>query len=355
MTNILRSPLAVAALLVGASGVALSLYSWHLPPFRTSVETTDNAYVRGYVTVLAPQLSGDVAEVAVQDFQEVKTGDLLVRIDDRIYTQKLEQAKASLAMQKATLANSYQDEMSARASVGSAEAELKSTQAALANAEANWDRSQRLVGKGVVAESSRDSDRYALAQAKAGVAKAEAAIEVARQKVATILGTRDSLEASVANAEATVKLAEIDLANTRIVAPRDGRVGEVGVRLGQYVTAGTQLTTLVPNDVWVVANFKETQINGLKPGQPVVFAVDALGGTVLHGHIERFSPATGSEFSVIKTDNATGNFTKIAQRVATRIKVDPGQEERAHLSPGMSVVVRVDKSVSPDGAMTGSL
>lgn len=353
MSKIFRNPTSILVLLLGAVGVGVTLYAWHLPPFATTVETTDNAYIRGYVTVVSPQLSGYVAEVAVQDYQAVKAGDVLVRIDDRIYAEKLAQTKATLDVQKATLANSYQEEAAARASVGSAEAELKSANAALDNAQSSWDRSQRLADKGVVTESSKEGDRYALAQALAGVAKAEAALEVARQKVATILGTRKSLEAGVQGAEAAVALAEIDLANTKIVAPRDGHVGEVGARLGQYVAAGTQLTTLVPRDVWVVANFKETQLNGMKPGQPVQFKVDALGGTPLKGHIERFSPATGSEFSVIKTDNATGNFTKIAQRIATRITVDAGQERIAQLAPGMSVIVRVDKAVDADTRSAG--
>ncbi|EHS48745.1 secretion protein HlyD family protein [Rhizobium sp. PDO1-076] len=355
MSNTLRNPASLFVLLLGAVGVAVTLYAWHLPPFRTSVETTDNAYVRGYVTVISPQLSGYVAEVAVQDFQAVRQGDLIARIDDRIFAQKLAQAEATRDGQKATLANSFQEEKSADAAVGSANAEVASARAALEKAQSDWDRSQRLATTGVVTETVIEANRYNLALAQAGVTKAEAAVEVARQKVATILGTRASLQASVAGAESAVQLAEIDLRNTRIVAPQDGHVGEVGARLGQYVSAGSQLTTLVPDDVWVIANFKETQLDGLKPGQPVEFTVDALGGMALKGHIERFSPATGSEFSVIKTDNATGNFTKIAQRVATRISVDPGQELLSRLSPGMSVVVRVDKLSETDVPAPGNL
>jgi len=348
MSNTLRNPASVFVLLLGVIGVAVTLYAWQLPPFRSAVETTDNAYVRGYVTIISPQLSGYVAEVAVQDFQAVKQGDLIARVDDRIFAQKLAQAQATLDVQKATLANSYQEEKSANATTASAEAELGSAQAALQKAQSDWDRSQRLASTGVVTETVMDTNRYNLALAQAGVTKADAAIEVARQKVATLLGTRASLQAAVEGAESAVRLAEIDLHNTRILAPRDGHVGEVGARLGQYVSAGSQLTTLVPHDVWIVANFKETQLDGMKPGQPVQFTVDALGGATLKGHIERFSPATGSEFSVIKTDNATGNFTKIAQRVATRIRIDAEQELLMRLSPGMSVIVRVDKDSAPD-------
>ena len=134
----------------------------------------------------------------------------------------------------------------------------------------------------------------------------------------------------------------------------DGRLGEIGVRTGQYVTAGTQLMAVVPHDVWVIANFKETQLAGMQVGQPVTISVDALHRRRLTGHVERFSPATGSEFAVIKPDNATGNFVKIAQRLGVRITIDADQPLAAELSPGMSVVVHVDKSKAPDGAETAA-
>ena len=153
---------------------------------------------------------------------------------------------------------------------------------------------------------------------------------------------RDSLAAAVENAQAAVRLAQIDLANTRIVAPRAGRLGEIGVRQGQYVTAGTQLMGLVPDVVWVTANMKETQMKNIRVGQPVEITVDALGGQTLRGHVERIAPAAGSEFSVIRPDNATGNFTKVAQRIPVRIRIDPGQAAAQRLAPGMSVVARVN-------------
>ncbi len=151
----------------------------------------------------------------------------------------------------------------------------------------------------------------------------------------------------MAGAEAQVHLAEIDLKNTRIEAPEDGRLGEVGARLGQYVAPGTQLMALVPKRTWVVANFKETQLSGMKVGQPVSFTVDALGHARLNGRIERFAPATGWEFSVLRPDNATGNFTKVAQRLPVRIAIDAGQALAEKLSPGMSVVVSIDTNAEP--------
>jgi multidrug resistance efflux pump len=146
----------------------------------------------------------------------------------------------------------------------------------------------------------------------------------------------------VQGAEAAVHLAEIDLQNTRIVAPQDGRLGEIGARVGQYVSAGTQLLAVVPEKIWVVANFKETQLPGMKVGQPVTLQVDALEHARLSGHIEQFSPAAGSEFTVLKADNATGNFTKVAQRVPVRIAIDPNQDLAERLAPGMSVEVSVN-------------
>lgn len=342
MLRYFRSTATVVAVAIGLAGACLVLYAWRLPPFTSSLQTTDNAYVRGQVTLISPQLNGYVAEVAVQDYQKVKAGQLLVRIDDRIYEQKLQQAKATLAAQQAALAGSAQKRLSDEAKIKANDAQVDSTNALLRAAEAEWNRIVPLLAKGVTAQKEADQARSALDQAKAGVSQAEAALEVARQDLASTVLNRQSLEAAVEGAEAAVHLAEIDLQNTRILAPRDGRLGEVGARVGQYVSAGSQLLTVVPETRWVVANFKETQLAGMQIGQPVTFTVDALKDGALLGHIERFSPAAGSEFSVLKTDNATGNFTKVAQRMPVRIAIDPGQDLAERLVPGMSVVVTVD-------------
>jgi multidrug resistance efflux pump len=347
MLKFLRSPTTIIVLLAGLSGLTLVLYAWRLPPFHSSVEMTENAYVRGYLTIMSPQLSGYVAEVPVHDYEEVKAGQLLVKIDDRIYAQKLAQAEAALAAQKASLANSRQQELSAKAGIAASEAQLDSAKAALDRAEASWGRIRPLAEKGISTRSDADQSKAAFEQAVAAVNQAEAGLEVSRQALATTLGARAGLQAAVAGAEAAVELARIDLENTRIVAPRDGKLGEIGARLGQYVTPGSQLLFVVPHDVWVLANFKETQLDGMKAGQPVTISVDALQKSMLTGHIERFSPAAGSEFSIIRPDNATGNFTKVAQRVGVRIALDPGQPLADLLSPGLSVVVRVDKNAAP--------
>ncbi|EJT07302.1 HlyD family secretion protein [Rhizobium sp. CCGE 510] len=347
MFKFLRSPTTIIILLVGAAGILLVLYAWRLPPFVTSVETTDNAYVRGYVTIMSPQVSGYVIDVPVKDYQQVKKGDVLATIDDRIYGQKVAQARAALDVQKASLSNSHQQERSGEANVNSARAEIDGANAALKRSQLAWERVSNLSNRGIASESESEQAQATLQQAKAALNQAQAALEVAKQNLSAIIVSRASLEAGVAGAEAAVQLAEIDLENIAIKAPRDGRLGEVGVRVGQYVTAGTQLMAVVPQDVWVVANFKETQLDGMQVGQPVSIAVDALNRRSLNGHIERFSPAAGSEFAVIKADNATGNFTKVAQRVGVRIGIDKGQTLAVALTPGLSVVVQVDKSVEP--------
>uniref|UniRef100_A0A7C1SYQ1 HlyD family secretion protein n=1 Tax=Agrobacterium albertimagni TaxID=147266 RepID=A0A7C1SYQ1_9HYPH len=341
------TPVTILIIIGALLGTSLVLYAWRLPPFTSSVEMTDNAYVRGYVTTLSPQVSGYVVDVPVQDYQPVEKGQILARIDDRIYRQKLAQAEAALATQKAALDNSHQQEVAAQARIASSEAAVDSANADLEQARSQSDRQDSLIRSGVATTSAQEQAHATLDRARAGMAQAKAAVDVSRQDLQTIIVNRGSLEAAVANAQAAVELAKIDLSNTEIRAPREGRLGEVGVRVGQYVAAGTQLMAVVPQDVWIIANFKETQLAGMAVGQPVDIQVDALNRTALRGRIERFPPATGSEFSVIKADNASGNFVKIAQRMGVRIAIDDKQDAASLLTPGMSVVVRIDKSAEP--------
>ncbi|KRP74715.1 DSBA oxidoreductase [Pseudomonas paralactis] len=323
-------------------GVLIVLYAWQLPPFSSAVETTENALVRGQVTIIGPQLSGYVFEVPVQDFQYVKAGDLLVRLDDRIYKQRLDQALAQLAVQKASLANVVQQRNSAEATIKLRQAALVDSQAQARKSTADLRRNEELISDGSVSKRELDVTRAANAQTVAAVAQAQASLEIARQDLQTVIVNRGSLEAAVASAEAAVELARIDLSNTRITAPRDGQLGQIGVRLGAYVNSGAQLMALVPKQLWVIANMKETQMVNVQVGQPVTFTVDALNHRKFHGTVQHISPATGSEFSLLQADNATGNFVKIAQRVPVRITVDPNQAESERLRPGLSVVVSID-------------
>ena len=318
------------------------LVAWGLPPFGGRVVATENAYVRGRTTVIAPQVSGYVTLVAVKDYETVRAGQLIARIDDRIYAARVAQAQANLAAQEAALANSRQAHASREAGLLGQSAGLASAQAQLLRARADMARADDLVRDGSISVRERDQTLAALRAAEAQVRQARATSEIARQDIRTVDVGRGGLEAQVEAARAQLRLADIDLRNTYILAPESGQVGEVGVRLGQYVTNGVQLLSLVPPDRWVIANYKEAQTRRVRPGQSVVLHVDALGGAALTGRVERLAPAAGSEFAVLKPDNATGNFVKVPQRIGVRILVDPGQALAEQLRPGMSVEARID-------------
>lgn len=337
----------IVAILLSTVGIGAVLYAWRLPPFATANQATDNAYVRGRTTVISPQVSGYVTAVLVRDFASVTQGQPLVRIDDRIYRQRVDQAKAQVAGQEATLANSDQTARARAASLQAQDAAVANANAQLLRAQADMNRVNDLVTDGSVSLRERDQTLAALRQAQAGVLQAKAAREIARQDIRTVEVGRGGQQAGVSGAEAAQRLAQIDFDNTVVRAPESGRLSEVGVRVGQYVTAGSQLMFLVPPETWVIANYKEAQTARMAVGQPASFTVDGLANARLTGHVERLSPAAGSEFAVLKADNATGNFTKVPQRIAVRIRIDPGQPLAERLRPGMSVQTRIDTSSGP--------
>ena len=336
----LRSVLIMAV--VAVVGILLVLRAWNLWPFSSSVVTTDNAYVRGAVTVLAPQVNGYVTEVLVKDYEQVKAGQPLVRIDRRTYEAAVAQAQGQLANANAQLANSDQTQAQNRATLGASRAGLAAVQAEAERSQAELKRVQELAERGSVSLNERDKVRATSRLASTNVAKAQADIEINQEKIKATTVGRDSLKAQVQMAEAQLRQAQINLDNTVVYAPSEGQVSEVSVRKGQYVAAGTQLMYVVPPTFWVVANYKETQTAHVQIGQQVTFSVDALGSSHLKGHVLEIAPATGSEFSVLKADNATGNFTKVVQRLPIKISIDEGQPEAARLRPGMSVIVRLD-------------
>ncbi|HEY0275489.1 MAG TPA: HlyD family secretion protein [Paenirhodobacter sp.] len=329
------------AVLIGVAGVLLLLFSWHLPPFTHNQPFTENAYLRGKVTTISPQLSGYLHDVDVIDFQLLKKGDLIARIDDRIFREKLAQTEASLAAAQAALQVAKQNVASTQAVERANQAALASAQSTLATAQTNAERSRALVHRGVTSQQTADQTELTLKQAQATVHQAEAQLDVQHENILSAQVQLLSGQANIANAAAAVELARIDLSNTEIRAPEDGRLGQVSARVGQYVTAGTALVSHVGRDIWVIANFKETELNGMQVGQSARFRVDGLAGKAFTGRVEAFSPATASEFSVLSGTNATGNFTKIAQRLPVRIAIDPGQPDADQLAPGMSVEVTV--------------
>ena len=339
------------ALIAGLAGLLLVLFAWHLPPFQSAHPQTENAYVRGKVTTLAPQLSGYVSAVEVVDFQQVEEGQVIARIDDRQYRQKQAQAEAALSGAEAALKIQNQSINSARAQQQTAEAALRSAEAARDTAKQSWDRASALNSRGVTAQSSADQTELALRQAEAAVTQAESAIAVARESVNGAEIRLAAKQADIAAATAAVELARIDLGNTVIRAPHAGKLGQIGVRVGQYVTPGTALVSLVGADVWVIANFRENQLHGMQVGDRATFTVDAMEGRRFTGRVESFSPATASEFSLLSPTNETGDFTKVAQRLPVRISIDPGQEMAEYLEPGLSVVVTVDEGSAGQAAM----
>jgi len=346
--------LIVAAVAIGV--IALVLHAWQLPPFQGDIESTENAYVRGSVTVIAPKVDGYVADVLARDFAAVDAGQVLVRLDDRNYRQRLAQARASLAAQQANLANVAQARRVREAGIANAQAQLMAAQAQQFNAaaqvsrtKADERRTRTLAVDGSVSLREQEQAESALRQAEAVQRQADAqadqaraAIQVAQQELRAVDVNQQAIQAAIEGAQAAVQLAEIDLENTRIRAPRAGSAGEIGVKLGQYVTPGTQLLALVPSQVWVVANFKEGQTARMAPGQAAQLQVDGLGNARLKGRVEQLAPAMGSEFSVIRPDNATGNFTKVPQRLQVRIAVDASDPLAGRLRPGMSVIAEVD-------------
>lgn len=305
-------------------------------------EKTDNAFVQADTTLVSPQIEGTVIEVLVADNQRVEAGQVLVRLDDADARARLAQAEANLSALVAGVDNVDARAAQEQAQVAARAAAVSQAQAQAALANQQVDRYGRLAEQGWVSQQRIQAERAGAETAQASVAEARAAL-VAEQRTAAVLGsTRSQSVAAVDQARAQVEQARIALDRTVIRAPVAGVVGARGVRVGQYVRPGGQLLSIVPlGDTYVVANFKETQLGRLRLGQDVEITADAFPGQKLHGRIDSFAPATGSQFALIPVENATGNFTKITQRVPVRILVDR-REGGASLRPGLSVEVKVD-------------
>ncbi|WP_428945791.1 HlyD family secretion protein [Pantoea sp. FN060301] len=327
-------------------GVLVILYAWQLPPFTSQVQTTENAYVRGQVTFISPQVNGYVTAVKVLDYQPVKKGEVMMTIDDRIYLQRVHQAQAQVAMKKAALANNVQQRRSAEAVIERNKAILANAKAQAMKSGLDLKRVENLVSDGSLSVRERDAARASHSQTMADVQQAVATLDVSRQDLQSVIVNTAALQADVASAEAALELAQIDLDNTKIHAPADGQLGQIAVRQGAYVTAGARLTSIVPEQLWIIANMKETQMAHIRPGLPVTFTVDALNDERFEGKVEYISPAAGSEFSAISPDNATGNFVKIAQRIPVRINIT--SQNTTRLRPGMSVEVSIDTAAASE-------
>jgi membrane fusion protein (multidrug efflux system) len=307
------------------------------------IESTDDAYLQADSVTIAPKVSGYVVEVYVTDNQSVPAGAPLVRLDSRQYQAALAQVTATTAARKADIAREEADLLLQRANIAQARAQLEGARANENYALAQIRRYEPLVSSGAETGERLAELRNAHSQAVATLDADKAALESTERQIgatqAQILQARAQLEATAASAES----AKLDAADTVVKSSIAGRVGDRTVRVGQYVQPGTRLMTIVPvQDLYLEANFKETQIGLMRAGQPATIHVDALSGADLHGTVASFAPGTGSEFALLPPQNATGNFTKIVQRVPVRIHVDAGEEARKVLVPGLSVTVKVD-------------
>jgi membrane fusion protein (multidrug efflux system) len=336
----------VALALVGAAGGG-GWYWWTTARF---FESTDNAYVQGDISVISPKVAGYVREVRVIDNQQVRAGDVLALIDDEDFAAKMAEARAAVAAEQAAIA-SIDRKLEWQASmIEAAKANVVSSQAELARAQPNYERYKKMVATNVVGKSDYDQVEATLRKAEAEVTRTQAALTAEQGQLVVDLADRKQADAQLAQAEAALTAAKNDLDNTVIKAPVDGVVGNKGVQTGQYVKVGTQLMAVVPlPQVYVVANFKETQLENMRQGQPVEIAVDAYPSHKLVGTVESFAPASGAVFSLLPPENATGNFTKVVQRVPVRIAVPKENALAGLLRPGLSVEVSVDTRTAGTG------
>ena len=323
-------------------GIGIILWAWKIGPFDSAVESTDNSYVKGKTTVLSSQINGYVKDVLVSDFDHVKKGQVLMHIDATTYDQKVTQAEAGVDQAQNALSNQSQNIAQRKADIVAAEAKVEQARAAYQLSLAQQQRYQQLGDSGAASKSEQDKAFADTQNNLALLQQAQANVLVAKEALKTAKVAETGLKAQVTNAAAQLDQAQTTKNYSSIIAPMDGQLGEVNPRVGQYVAAGTQLLYLIPQQTWVTANFKETQIANMKIGQKAWFTVDALNHQKFTGHVEQISPAAGSEFSVLKADNATGNFTKVVQRIAVRIAIDPNQTGIETLRPGMSVISSVD-------------
>jgi membrane fusion protein (multidrug efflux system) len=315
------------------------------------MESTDDAYLQADSVTIAPKVSGYVAEVYVVDNQAVKAGDPLVRLDRRQYQAILEQANATIAARKADIARGAAELLQQQANIAQAKAQLEGARSAETHAIQEVKRYEPLVATGAETTEKLADLVNSRNQAAASVAADVAALQSAERQPATTQAQIEQARAQLEAAEASFRQAQLDTGDTVVRSTLDGRVGDRTVRVGQYAQPGTRFMTIVPvQDVYLEANFKETQIGLMRAGQPATIHVDALSGTDLHGSVVSFSPGTGSQFALLPPQNATGNFTKIVQRVPVRIHIDAGQETRSVLVPGLSVTVKVDTRSGQESA-----
>lgn len=305
-------------------------------------EGTDNAYVRADIAAITSRVAGEVVEVAVRDNQAVKKGDLLLRIDPRDYEARLANARAQVAQAEAAIVGNEKMQTMQAAMVDEARASLASAQAEKSRVGKDFARADSLVREGVATQARLDTATAANTAASAAVTRGSAALRAAATQVDTVAADNARLVAQAEAARAAVRLAELDLEATTLRAPADGLIGNLAVKPGERITPNLRLLSLVSGQVWVEANYKETQLTRVVVGQPAQVEVDAFPDAPITATVESLAPASGAEFALLPPDNATGNFTKIVQRVPVKLTLQLPPELAARLRPGMSVEATID-------------
>jgi membrane fusion protein (multidrug efflux system) len=345
-----RLAIPLFAVIVALGFVALATQRFDEWVGNAVVQTTNDAYVRAELTRLASRVSGEVLTVGVTDFQRVKAGDLLIQIDPADYEAQVAQSEAAVAAAQAVFDNLANQIELQYATIAQAQAARLSAEAMEVEARQEQERQQSLT-------QTESGTRQRFEQAVAGYAKAQADVRASRAVIAAqqhqlevLQGTKKQRAADIEATKATLAGAKLKLGYTKISAPFDGVVGERQVQPGDYVNIGTNLINVVPlPKVYVIANYKETQLTHVAPGQPVEITVDSFPREKLRGKVERIAPATGAQVALLPPDNATGNFTKVVQRIPVRIQFDDNQPLLGRLVPGMSVVTSIDTKAANGG------
>jgi membrane fusion protein (multidrug efflux system) len=335
------------ALAVALGGAGYGHKWWTVGRF---VESTDDAYAGGNVTTVSPHVAGFVAEILVADNQNVRAGQLLVRIDGRDFQAALDRAQAVSDERQAALAGLEAKYALQQTMISQAEAELaaKAARANFAGEDAIRYRALAISSYGTRQNAERASATDE--EAKAAIKSSGAGLTAARQQLTVLDADIAAARAGVAQAKADLETARLNLGYTEIRAPVDGYIGNRAAQIGAYVASGAHLLSVIPaHGLWVDANFKEDQLAQMRPGQPATIVADVRPGKIFHGHVQSLAPATGATFSVIPPENATGNFTKIVQRVPVRIALDNSDARLGELRPGLSTTVSVDTRPGADG------
>jgi membrane fusion protein, multidrug efflux system len=335
------APVGLIALILAA---AVGYLYWD---YGAHFESTDDAFIAARQFAIAPKVPGYVTAVPVTDNQHVNAGDVIAQIDQRDYRVALAQAEAQVTGAEAGIHNIDAQIASQDAQIAANQAQVSQAQANLELARVTWGRDKPLVNQGWATAQQGTTDVQGLKAQQAAVDSAQAMLKVAQRQIDTLKAQHASAEANLAQAEAQRDQAKLNLSYTTVIADQPGRVVNLTGAVGQYAQAGTNLTMFVPDEIWVVANYKETQLDRMRPGQPVDIEIDAYPERDFHGRLDSVQPGSGPAFSLLPPENATGNYVKIVQRVPVKIIIDNPPTDVA-LGPGMSVLptVRVDSSPS---------